>query len=107
MRDVTFRLISRDDDISALTALLHKAYARLGNIGLNYTAVDQSDDVTHARVAAGECYIALASGKLIGTITYKPAAQTKGSAWLDRDDVAALAQLAVDPEIQRAGMVNI
>ena len=104
MPDVIFRPVSCEDDISALTLLLHKAYARLGDMGLNYTAVDQTDDVTRARIASGECYVAYVSGTLVGTVTYKPITRTKGSTWLDRDDVAALAQLAVDPEIQGFGI---
>lgn len=36
----------RDDDVPALTRLLHTAYAELGEQGLNFTAVDQSEATT-------------------------------------------------------------
>ena len=40
------RPLSSTDSITEITFLLHRAYARLGDMGLNYTAVDQSTDVT-------------------------------------------------------------
>jgi len=98
------RLACPHDDVSALTALLHKAYARLGAMGLHYKAVDQADDVTRQRMASGECYLALVAGRLGGTVTYKPMARTRGTTWLDRADIASLGQLAVDPALQQAGI---
>lgn len=38
---LTLRKLRREDSIEELTYLLHRAYARLGAVGLNYTAVDQ------------------------------------------------------------------
>jgi predicted N-acetyltransferase YhbS len=100
------RLASAEDDISLLTALLHRAYAQLGNMGLRYKAVDQPDEVTLQRMSAGECYVALLDGTLVGTVLFKPMARTRGSPWLDRPDVASLGQLAVDPAIQKNGLGN-
>ena len=42
---VDVRLFTPDDDISTLTSLLHRAYAQLGEMGWQFKAVDQSDDV--------------------------------------------------------------
>jgi predicted N-acetyltransferase YhbS len=103
---IEIRLASPSDNISLLTALLHRAYARLGDMGLRYMAVDQTDDVTRKRMSAGECYIALLDKMPIGTVVFKSMERTRGSPWLDRPDVASLAQLAVDPAIQKAGLGN-
>ncbi|MBV7482433.1 GNAT family N-acetyltransferase [Bordetella sp. BOR01] len=73
-------------------------------MGLRYVATHQSPEVTQARIGQGECYVVQASGKLIGTIVFRPAEKTKGSAWLDRADVASLGQFAIDPEWQSSGL---
>lgn len=104
METVQFRLFGPDDDVSQLTALLHKAFASLGAMGLRYTAVDQTDEVTRRRIAPGGCYVALLSANLVGTVNYKPAGSTRGSPWLNRHDIASLGQLAVDPAHQHLGL---
>ena len=101
---ILIRPLEPSDSIPDLTALLHRAYARLANLGLRYMATDQSDDVTRARIAKGECYIALAGGTICGTIMFQEAARTKGCPWYDRDDVASLGQFAVDPDLQAQGL---
>ncbi|CAM3525634.1 Acetyltransferase [Bordetella sputigena] len=98
------RLAAPHDDIARLTALLHRAYAQLGNMGLRYMAVDQSVEVTLARMAKAECYVALLDGAYAGTVLFKPPAHTGGSPWLERPDVAGVAQLAVDPDLQKRGL---
>ena len=62
------RTLQPSDSLHELTALLHRAYARLGAMGLNYTAVDQSPEITAKRIAGGQCFVAEIEGKLAGTI---------------------------------------
>lgn len=91
------------DSLDALTALLHRAYARLGAMGLNYTAVDQSVDVTAQRVAGGQCFVAEQEGRIVGTVTVGGAWDVqrvpgaRDCAWYLRRDVAHLHQLGVEP----------
>ncbi|AOB33487.1 acetyltransferase [Bordetella sp. H567] len=101
---MTIRLAAPEDDVASLTALLHRAYARLGNMGLRYMAVDQTDDITRKRMSLGECYVALIGEVIVGTVLFKPAEQTRGSPWLERADVASLGQLAVEPTLQKSGL---
>jgi predicted N-acetyltransferase YhbS len=101
---ITIRLATERDDISALTSLLHRAYAQLGNAGLRYKAVDQSEDVTRKRMSVGECYLALQEDRIVGTLLFKPPQRTQGSPWLDQPDIASLGQLAVEPALQRRGL---
>ncbi|WP_439598124.1 GNAT family N-acetyltransferase [Falsiroseomonas sp.] len=90
--------------IAELTALLHRAYAPLAARGLRYMATHQSDAVTRERAASGECWVALAEGRIVGTILFKAACRTAGSAWLDRPEVASLGQFAVRPDWQGSGL---
>jgi GNAT superfamily N-acetyltransferase len=99
----------RKSDTSALTALLHRAYAELGAAGLNFTAVDQSDATTEYRASAGRCLVAIDGGIPIATLTMSmPASKTLRSMFpaADREDVAWLNQLAVDPARQGTGLAS-
>lgn len=102
--DIEVRPFTPDDDVSLLTSLLHRAYAQLGEKGWKFKAVNQTDDVTRQRVAAGECYVAVAGGRLVGTVLYVPPLRTSGTPWLDRPDVASIHQLGVDPALQQSGL---
>ena len=98
------RPLSPEDSIDALTTLLHRAYARLGAMGLNYTAVDQSADVTRKRIAGGQCFIAQHSGKLAGTIVAQPTYTTNECEYFTRPGVAAVLQFGVEPGLQGLGI---
>jgi GNAT superfamily N-acetyltransferase len=110
MSAATIRPLQPSDSIEALTALLHRAYAPLGAMGLNYTAVDQSVDTTAGRFAGGHGLVAEQDGVIVGTVVVngpldaadKPDA--RGCAWYLRRDVAHLHQLAVEPTAQGQGI---
>src|SRR5262245_51607428 len=74
-------------------------------MGLNYTAVDQTPEVTRSRIGGGRCFMALdASDRLVGTVLFYPPERSGGSPWLNRPEVAKCAQFAVDPEFQKHGI---
>jgi GNAT superfamily N-acetyltransferase len=99
------RPIAATDDIEVLTGMLHRAYAVLGAAGMNYTAVDQTAEVTRARLNSGLSLVAVdAAEKIVGTITYHPPGKKGGTPWLARADVAHFAQFAVEPEYQGSGV---
>jgi GNAT superfamily N-acetyltransferase len=103
------RPLAASDSLESLTALLHRAYARLGAMGLNFTAVDQSVQATRDRVEAGQCFVLDANGELAGSIVVAGPFDeqnnpgVRASPWYLRRDVAHLHQLAVDPAHQRQG----
>lgn len=101
---ITIRPLPADDSLAELTALLHRAYARLAKMGLRYMATHQSVEVTGKRVAQGQCLVAVADGAIRGTIVFKTAAQTRGCPWYDRPDTASIGQFAVDPQLQARGL---
>jgi GNAT superfamily N-acetyltransferase len=101
---LTVRTLGALDSIEQLTALLHRAYARLGAMGLNYTAVDQTPEVTAKRLAGGQCYVAEWDGQLAGTIVVKPTYSENECEYFTKDGVAAVHQFGVEPSLQGKGI---
>ena len=54
---IVIRPLVTDDSIAELTNLLHAAYNGLGDLGFNYTAVDQSEDVTRKELPAANAMV--------------------------------------------------
>jgi GNAT superfamily N-acetyltransferase len=75
----------------------------LGDIGLNYTAVDQSSDVTANRIRRGTCYVATVGSNFIGTIVVQPTNTESECFYFTQPGVACANQFAVAPEYQRNG----
>jgi GNAT superfamily N-acetyltransferase len=98
------RELTSGDSLNEITSLLHRAYARLGAMGLNYTAVNQSPEVTAERVAGGRCFVAELEGKVVGTILVKPTYRMNECEYFTRPGVAAVHQFAVDPDVQGKGI---
>jgi GNAT superfamily N-acetyltransferase len=96
------RPLSGGDDLHALTALLHRAYAALAARGLNYTAVDQSVETTQRRIAQGRCLIAEVDSRVVGTVLYTRRIVPCEAQLFTR--VASVHQFAVDPPWQGAGI---
>jgi GNAT superfamily N-acetyltransferase len=96
------RTLSLDEDYSQLTAVIHRAYAKLGAMGLNYTAVDQSIETTRKRCAFGTCFIAQRDDQLIGTITV--AGPEPQHECVQYQTIAHAHQFAVDPAAQGKGV---
>jgi GNAT superfamily N-acetyltransferase len=92
------------DSLAELTSLLHAAYARLGAMGLNYTAVDQSPETTAKRMAQGECWLAIIGREIVGTVVLTGPIQDCECVEYTRADMASLHQFAVSPAHQGLGV---
>jgi GNAT superfamily N-acetyltransferase len=103
-RMLRIRPLAATDSLESLTTLLHRAYARLGAMGLNYTAVDQSAETTSERLRGGHCLVAEWNDELVGTVLIKPPDPTSECEYFTRDGVASLRQFAVDPKRQGQGI---
>ena len=86
------------DDFEALTALLHRAYARLAEMGLNFTAT------TRERCADGECWVAEREGMIVGTVVWGTGADDHDPAPYREHGVAHFNQFAVEPTLQGTGI---
>ena len=107
MSHVVIRKWKDDDDISEITALLHRAYSQLADLGFRYHATWQDDEVTLNRLSGGIAFIAEKDGNIVGTATlYLPCGQT-GCDWYDRADVARFGQFGVEPEFQGQGIGSL
>lgn len=96
-----------DDDASQLTELLHAAYAELGAMGLNYTAVDQDAETTRERARGGQCWVVEHDGQLVGSLTMSlPPSQglRELTAEARHEYRAWLNQVAVSPEARGLGI---
>lgn len=98
------RPLEPNDSLEELTKLLHRAYAPLGKLGLNYTAVDQSEATTARRIAKGQCFVAVESSSLVGTIVVDPTLPQSPCEYFARAGVASAHQFAVAPEWQGQGL---
>lgn len=95
-----------DEDVEPITALLHAAYAEHAERGLNFTAVDQSKEVTRSRVFGGTTWVIDAGGRLVATATVSvpPGEGIQSLAAAARGEhVAWINQLAVHPDHRGAG----
>jgi GNAT superfamily N-acetyltransferase len=105
MADLQIRLIAPDDSIEELTALLHRAYATLGAMGLNYTAVDQNVATTRERVANRECYLAFLGERLAGTFVLGRVGERQvGCDWYSRPGIWIIGQFGVEPDLMGQGI---
>ena len=101
---VTIRPLTESDSIVELTSLLHRAYARLSAMGLNYTAADQSPEVTARRISGGSCFVAELEAELVGTIVVRPTYSESHCEYFTKPGVACAQQFAVAPEHQGEGI---
>jgi len=101
---VLIRDLRPEDSVDELTEIIHAAYRNLGDLGLNYTAVDQDASVTRSRAERGHRLVAEAEGRLIGTVTSYGPGGGRGCDWYRLPKVARFGQLAVSPEHQGRGI---
>jgi GNAT superfamily N-acetyltransferase len=104
MSTITLRRFRPDDSIDELTALLRRAFARLGTSGLNCTYVDQTPDITRQRIGDGDCLVALNGRRIVGTATLQTADPQAEIPWYRHPSVASLHQLGVEPDLQGVGV---
>lgn len=103
-RAVLRRFDPSRDSYEQLTEMLHRAFSRLGTMKLNCTCVDQDASVTRQRVQAGDCFVVVSRGRVVGTMTlYAPDNHSACSHYRE-PDIATVRQLAIDPLWQHRGI---
>lgn len=92
------------DSIDEITDLLHRAYKRLADMGLNFVATHQDSDETRTRLVKGDGFVLYTAGKLVGTITlYKERSKSRCE-WYRNQGVSYFGQFAVEPGLQNNGI---
>jgi GNAT superfamily N-acetyltransferase len=84
--------------------MLHRAFARLGMMGLNCLCVDQPEAATRRRARAGDCFVAVCGGDVVGTMTLYARDAESACEHYRVDKVATLRQFGVDPTWQSRGI---
>lgn len=104
MIDFCIRRRQPEDSIDDLTSMLHRAFAPMGQRGLNCQSIDQTPATTRQRIDRGDCFVAVADRRIVGTVTLQaPDASAAIRCYRD-PEVASIHQLAVDPDYQSAGI---
>ena len=93
-----------NDDVGALTDLLHIAYRPLLDGGMQYLAGMQDTATTLRRIGAGRWCWVIEDPLLIATATLTPPPLLHGCDFYERDDVASIGQVAVHPDWQGQGL---
>lgn len=103
---VLVRMLRSSDSMEELTSLLHRAYAEQVAMGLQPLAGRQTVDVTRARSATGENFIATLgeNGPLVGTILFQEKESAAFPEWFLRSEVAHFSLFGVDPLHQGRGI---
>jgi GNAT superfamily N-acetyltransferase len=103
--ELRIRRLEASDSLEELTDLLHRAYATLGAMGFNYTAVDQSVSHTRERIGQDECYLGLVGPRMVGTLLLGPVAKLQLSCeWYRRPGVWIIGRFGVDPDLRGQGI---
>ena len=104
MSEPIVRALRADDDLQALTELIHAAYAPHAARGLRFWGTHQSVDDTARRFASGQGLVAEVGGEAVGTVTLRrPQPDSPVAAY--RDPFAwSLGQFAVAPAHKGRGV---
>ena len=101
---IRLRRLEDGDSMEFLTDLLHRAFSRIGAMGIPCSCMNQPPEVTRQRISRGDCFLALSGDLIVGTITlYAPDAASDSKHYRN-DRVGTLRQLAVDPLFHGKGI---
>lgn len=101
---VIVRPIAPTDSFAQLTTLLHRAYRKQVDMGLTPLAGRQTEDVTRARCASGETFIAVFDARPVGMILLQEKEAAPFPPFFLRPEVAHFSLFAVDPDVQGRGV---
>jgi GNAT superfamily N-acetyltransferase len=98
------RRLEDADSMEYLTDLLHRAFSRIGAMGIPCSCMNQPAEVTRQRISRGDCFVASSGDLIVGTITLYPPDAASDSKHYRNDSVGTLRQLAVDPLLHARGI---
>jgi GNAT superfamily N-acetyltransferase len=102
---ILIRPFHASDSIHELTELLHRAYAKFSEVGIQMKAANQPASETESRILRGVCLVASIEGRLVGTVLWRqPGRSHSACLYYRRPDVSTFEQFAVDPKDQGRGI---
>lgn len=102
--EIEIRALAARDSLVTLTALQNRAYAPLAARGLNMTAATQRVEDTRQRNLAGQTFLAVYGGEMVGSITVSTPAEVVPGTLADclplfkKPEVSRFFQFAIDPD---------
>ena len=104
MKNFAIRRFNSIDCIEEVTGMLHRAFAPMAALGANCQCIDQSSSTTGKRMERGDCLVAVADLRIVGTLTLETCNPSSAVAHYRKPGVASLHQFAVGPAYQGAGV---
>ncbi len=89
---------SNESDVPLIRKLVNSAYQELADMGLNYTATYQDEEITRNRVSKGRCYILFHETDVVGTVLF-----TSQNYFTNRR-TGYVSQLAIHPLYKSLGL---
>jgi predicted N-acetyltransferase YhbS len=102
--DLIIRRLEPQDDLSALTDLIHAAYAPHAAQGLRYWGTHQTVEDTAKRVQSGRAWVMLSGKQYVGTATLRPPQPDSPVALYRHPGVHSLAQFCICHSKKGAGL---
>jgi ribosomal protein S18 acetylase RimI-like enzyme len=100
---VEIRAISDDDDLDAITDLVHAAYLPHAQSGLRYWGTHQTVDDTAKRIRSGTALLMLDESQYVGIVIVRPPQPESAVPLYRQPDVWSISQFCVSPEIKGKG----
>ena len=107
LTDVHIRPVCANDDMAAITTLLHRAYKPLADAGMRYYASFQDEAATVERLSSGHGFVAIVHDQIVATITIYATLPTSICGWYNMTGVWHFGQFAVDPNCQGIGIGSL
>jgi GNAT superfamily N-acetyltransferase len=104
MKNFAIRRFNSTDSIEEVTEILHRAFAPMARLGANCQCAHQPSSTTRERMARGDCLVAVADRRIVGTLTMETCDPSSSIAHYRKPNVASLHQFAVDPAYQGGGV---
>jgi len=98
------RLLSPDDDLAAITDMIHAAYSVHAEKGLRYWGSYQTAEDTVSRFASGKGYVAESGGLIVGTITVQRPQPDSEAELYQAPTTRSITQFVVAPSHQGKGI---
>lgn len=101
-RDMTLELRqSQDSDVPSIRILVNQAYRELSEMGLNYTAAYQDEQITRERIAKGRAFVLLLNSEIVGTVLFS------SKNYFTNRKTGYVSQLAISPRLKRSGLGSL
>lgn len=97
------RLISPNDSIEKVNAVLRSAYSALAEAGMKYAASHEDVEATRKNIAKGECFLLIKESEIIGCVNLRTPGAELGPDWYSQPGVVTFGRFAIDPKFQGQG----